>query len=157
MINYLIRRVLYAIPILIGVNIITFALFFIVNTPDDMARLQLGVKRVTPEAIQKWKEEKGYNKPMLFNSAESGTKTISNTIFFEKSLKLFAFDFGSADDGRNIAYEIRTRFWPSLAIAIPTFITGLLIYITFALLVVFFRATYIDFWAVVLCVLMMSI
>lgn len=54
MFAYLIRRVLYAIPILIGVNLITFALFFVVNTPDDMARMQLGVKRVTPEAIEKW-------------------------------------------------------------------------------------------------------
>ena len=35
---YLLRRLLYAIPILIGVNLLTFALFFVVNTPDDMAR-----------------------------------------------------------------------------------------------------------------------
>ena len=55
MLAYLLRRLLYAIPILIGVNLFTFALFFVVNTPDDMARMQLGVKRVTPEAIQKWK------------------------------------------------------------------------------------------------------
>ena len=44
MFAYIVRRVLYAIPILIGVNLITFALFFIVNTPDDMARMQLGAK-----------------------------------------------------------------------------------------------------------------
>jgi peptide/nickel transport system permease protein len=50
---------LYAIPILIGVNLITFTLFFVVNTPDDMARMQLGIKRVTPEAIEKWKHERG--------------------------------------------------------------------------------------------------
>jgi len=43
---YIIRRVLYAIPILIGVNILTFALFFMVNSPDDMARMQLGMKHV---------------------------------------------------------------------------------------------------------------
>ena len=48
MLNYIIRRMLYAIPILIGVNLITFTLFFVVNTPDDMARMQLGIKRVTP-------------------------------------------------------------------------------------------------------------
>ena len=53
MFAYIVRRVLYAVPILIGVNLITFALFFIVNTPDDMARMQLGAKRVTPEAVEK--------------------------------------------------------------------------------------------------------
>ena len=52
MLAYIVRRILYAIPILIGVNLITFALFFVVNSPDDMARMQLGMKRVTPAAIQ---------------------------------------------------------------------------------------------------------
>ena len=52
MIAYVIRRLLYAIPILVGVNVITFTLFFVVNSPDDMARVHLGVKRVTPEAVQ---------------------------------------------------------------------------------------------------------
>ncbi|MBA0916213.1 MAG: ABC transporter permease, partial [Nitrosospira sp.] len=61
MLNYIIRRILYAIPILVGVNLITFTLFFVVNTPDDMARMQLGIKRVTPEAIEKWKHERGYD------------------------------------------------------------------------------------------------
>ena len=73
MIAYLIRRILYAIPILIGVNLLTFTLFFVVNTPDDMARMQLGIKRVTPEAIEKWKQQRGYDKPLLLNSAASGT------------------------------------------------------------------------------------
>ena len=59
MLAYLLRRILYAVPILIGVNLLTFTLFFVVNTPDDMARMQLGIKRVTPEAIEKWKGEGG--------------------------------------------------------------------------------------------------
>ena len=32
MIGYIIRRLLYAIPILIGVNLLTFVLFFFVTT-----------------------------------------------------------------------------------------------------------------------------
>ncbi len=72
MIAYLIRRILYALPILVGVNLLTFALFFVVNTPDDMARMQLGIKRVTPEAIEKWKQQHGYDKPLLLNSAAGG-------------------------------------------------------------------------------------
>ena len=47
MFAYITRRILYAIPILIGVNLITFTLFFFVNSPDDMARMHLGNKRVT--------------------------------------------------------------------------------------------------------------
>jgi len=157
LVNYIIRRILYAIPILIGVNLITFTLFFVINTPDDMARMHLGIKRVTPEAIFKWKQERGYDKSLIYNSEERGTDKFTNTIFFEKSTSMFIFDFGRADDGRDIAHEIKTRMIPSLAIALPIFILGLISYITFALIMVFFRATYIDLWGVVLCVAIMSI
>ncbi len=157
MLAYVVRRVLYAVPILIGVNLITFALFFVVNTPDDMARMQLGAKRVTPEAIQKWKAERGYDQPLLWNGNAAGLSAATQTIFFQKSVRLFVFDFGQAEDKRDIANEIRTRMWPSLALAVPVFLVGLAVCITFALFMAFFRATYLDFWGVVLCVAMMSI
>jgi peptide/nickel transport system permease protein len=157
MLAYVLRRALYAVPILIGVNLITFALFFVVNTPDDMARMQLGTKRVTTEAIARWKAERGYDKPLLWNAGASGLGKLGDTVFYRKSVRLFAFDFGAAEDGRNIAAEIRTRMWPSLALAIPVFLVGLAVNISFALTMAFFRATYLDFWGVVLCVIMMSI
>jgi peptide/nickel transport system permease protein len=154
---YIVRRVWYAVPILVGINVITFALFFFVNTPDDMARMQLGVKRVTPEAIQKWKAERGYDKPLLWNAGAAGMQKLGDTIFFEKSVKLFTFEFGRAEDNRDIANEIRTRMWPSLALALPVFLVGLAVNISFALGMAFLRATYLDFWGVILCVAMMSI
>ena len=157
MIAYIVRRLLYAVPILIGVNLITFALFFVVNTPDDMARMQLGVKRVTQEAIDKWKAERGYDRPLLYNAGAQGAQRVTDTVFFHKSVRLFVFDFGQADDQRDIAHEISTRMWPSLAVALPVFLVGIAVNITFALLMAFFRATYIDFWGVVLCVALMSI
>jgi peptide/nickel transport system permease protein len=157
MLAYIVRRVLYAIPILIGVNLITFVLFFVVNTPDDMARMHLGLKRVTPEAIAKWKQERGYDKPMLFDGNAAGTGKLTNTIFFDKSVPLFWFDFGHAEDGRDIAHEIRSRMGPSLAIALPVFLVGLLAYISFALMMALFRGTYLDTMGVLLCVLAMSI
>jgi peptide/nickel transport system permease protein len=158
MTSYIIRRILYAIPILIGVNLLTFALFFVVNTPDDMARMQLGSKRVTPDAIEKWKVEHGYDRPLLWNSKAEGLAKATHTIFYEKSVKLFTFSFGFSEaDKRPIGNEIRTRMWPSLALAIPVFFVGLAVNITFALLLAFFRATYVDYAGVVLCVVMMSI
>ena len=157
MIAYIIRRALYAIPILIGVNVITFVLFFVVNSPDDMARMHLGLKRVTPEAVEKWKQERGYDKPLLYNAAAEGSAALTDTIFFDKSVRLFRFQFGPSDDGRDIGYDISQRMWPSLAIAVPVLLVGLLVNISFALLIAFFRATYIDFWSVVICVVMMSI
>ncbi len=157
MTRYVIRRILYAVPILIGVNFITFVLFFVVNPPDNMARIHLGVKRVTDEAIAKWKHEHGYDKPVLWNAAAPGTAKMTDTIFFEKSLALFALEFGSADDGRDIGYDIRQRMWPSLAIALPIFLIGILLYVTFAMTLAFFRGTYLDLWGMVACVMLLSI
>jgi peptide/nickel transport system permease protein len=157
MIAYLIRRILYAIPILIGVNLLTFALFFVVNTPDDMARMQLGMKRVTPDAIDKWKQQHGYDKPLLINDAAHGANRITDTIFWRKSASMFLLDFGYSDDGRNISREISERMGPSLAIALPTFLIGLVCYVSFALLMTLFRATALDMAGVALCVVLMSI
>jgi peptide/nickel transport system permease protein len=157
MTGYLARRLAYGVLILVGVNLITFALFFFVNSPDDMARAQLGAKRVTPEAIAKWKAERGYDKPLVWNATAAGAARFTDTLFVDKSLRLFAFDFGQSDQGRDIGYDIRVRMWPSFAVALPVFLIGLAAYVTFALIMAFFRGTYVDLAGVVACVTLMSI
>ncbi len=157
MFAYIVRRIAYAIPILIGVNLLTFYLFFVVNSPDDMARMHLGMKRVTPAAVEKWKVDHGYDKPLLFNEASVGVEKVTDTIFYEKSVRLFVFDFGHSDDGRDISFDIGQRMMPSLAIAIPVLLVGLLVNITFAMMMAFFKGTYLDVSGVILCVVLMSI
>ncbi|RLA24333.1 MAG: ABC transporter permease [Gammaproteobacteria bacterium] len=157
MINYIIRRLLYMIPLLLGVNLITFVLFFVVNSPDDMARMHLGQKYVTEEAVSKWKSERGYDLPLFWNDEQEGIEKVEETIFFEKSVGLFFLNFGRSDNGRDIAADIGQRMWPSLAIALPSLIVGLLVNISFALLMVFFRASRLALWGVTLCVALMSI
>jgi peptide/nickel transport system permease protein len=157
MMNYIIRRISYGLLILVGVNLLSFVLFFAVNTPDDMARMNIGGKRVSQDAIEKWKVERGYNKPLLWNEAKPGMEKATKTIFFERSVQLFALDFGPSDSGRDIGYEIRRRMWPSLALALPTFILGTFVVIIFSLLMVFFRNTYLEFWGFTLAVFLMSI
>jgi peptide/nickel transport system permease protein len=157
MLAYLLRRLLHAVPILIGVNILTFALFFVVNTPDDMARMQLGVKHVTQDAIDRWKAERGYDRPLFWRNEAAGIGKVTDTIFFQKSVRMFVGDFGLAEDGRDIRREIAVRMGPSLAIALPTFLLGLFTAVGLALTLAFFRASALDFWGVVLCVGMMSI
>jgi len=157
MYGYIIRRILYAIPILIGVNLLTFSLFFLVNSPDDMARVHLGEKHITQASINLWKVQHGYDKPLFYNQSDSGFAKLTDTLFFSKSLELFAFNFGRSDTGRDISHDISQRMWPSLAIAIPTLLVGLLVNISFAMLIAFFRGTYFDNWGVFCCVIMMSV
>lgn len=157
MFAYIIRRILYAIPVLFGVNVLTFILFFMVNSPDDMARMQLGPKYATPAAITHWKQSYGYDKPLFYNHAATGSARITDTLFIRKSVQLFTFDFGVSQQGRSISRDITQRMWPSLALALPTLLLGLLINTSVALLLVFFRRTYLETWGVGMCVAFMSI
>ena len=157
MFAYILKRILYAIPILIGVNLITFMLFFMVNSPDDMARAQLGAKQVTPQMIEAWKVDKGYDKPLFINKKAEGVKQVTDTLFVQESLKLFSFDFGYSDANRNIGSEIKTRMGPSLAIALPTFMIALITNISLALLMVLFRGSVLDTSMMVIAVMIMSI
>ncbi len=157
MFAYLVRRLLYALPILLGVNLLTFTLFFVVNSPDDMARMQIGVKRATPEAIARWQADRGYDQPRFVNEAATGLARYTDPLYFDKSLRMFSLEFGRADDGRDIGQEIRDRLGPSLALALPTFVLGLFAAVCAALMLVFLRSTVLDVWGVVICVALMSV
>ncbi len=280
MIAYIVRRTLYAVPILIGVNLIVFGLFFFVNSPDDMARAHLGTKRVSPEQIDRWKRDHALDLPYFYNtgwqrigtlvgaqpentrdfpSAGTGTYALSveapplrssqpaqrasraqtlhvtlsqparlvrpdsfdtdgivqlddtttrqrfefrigpasgaesqqdpvlrlhltvptpapthrvileyqaplsplsrftRTVFFQRSVHMLFFQYGTSDDGRDIGQEIFRRIGPSLSITLPAFILGLLLNIFFAMLIALYRGTYVDHWGVTLCVILMSI
>ena len=159
MLNYVIRRCFYGALILLGVNLLTFMLFFTVNTPDDMARLNIGGKRVTQEQILKWKVERGYDKPLYWNGAAEGTHKATDTVFWDRSVSLFALDFGRSDSksATDIGHEIKTRMVISLQLAVPLFVLQVIVSVAFALLLVFFKNSPIDFWGVVTCVLMLSI
>jgi peptide/nickel transport system permease protein len=157
MFAYILRRILYAIPIIIGVNVLTFSLFFIVNSPDDMARMHLGQKYVTQQSIDLWKQSKGYDKPLFFNPNVSGKNKFTETLFFKKSLELFVFKFGMSDSGRDIGADISERMWPSLALAVPTLFLGLIVDLIVAMFLAFFRRTYLDITGLTICVVMMSI
>jgi peptide/nickel transport system permease protein len=159
MFSFFIRRLGYGVLILLGVNLATFFLFFTVNTPDDMARLNIGGKRVTQELIQKWKAERGYDKPPYVNTARQGTAQLTDTIFWDRSVSLFALKFGRADSesAGDIGHEVASRMGVSLQLALPLFILQVIASTAFALLLVMFRHSALDFWGVVASVLMLSI
>jgi peptide/nickel transport system permease protein len=147
------------LPILIGVNLLTFTLFFVVNTPDDMARMQLGVKRVTPEAIEKWKAERGYDKPLLYNENAAGhaAKADRHHLLREVGEAVRLRLRPRRRRPRHRPRDQATRMGPEPGHRRAGVPARPLRHVTFALLLAFFRATYLDFWGVVLCVAMMSI
>jgi peptide/nickel transport system permease protein len=70
---------------------------------------------------------------------------------------MLVFQYGKSDDGKDISAEVFKRIGPSLSITVPAFVLGVGLDIFCAMLVAFYRGTYVDYWGVILCVLLMSI
>jgi peptide/nickel transport system permease protein len=149
---YLIRRLLYGALVVQGVLLLLFALFFLYTTPTEMARRALGEK-APPEVLQQWIENHGYDRPAVWNEADP-----SDTLLADHFRRMLTFDFGRSDaDDSPIVERLRRGAGPSLMLTVPLFAMGLLIEISLALFVAYFRETYIDRAGIVLCVAGMSL
>ncbi|HPF85828.1 MAG TPA: ABC transporter permease, partial [Aminivibrio sp.] len=60
MFKYIARRILFLLPVLVGVSFIVFSLLYI--TPGDPARMVLG-DQATEEAVQEFRNKEGLNDP----------------------------------------------------------------------------------------------
>ena len=145
MLRYIVRRVLYAIPILVTVSLLTFLLFYGAFPPERIARNNLSAKNPTPAQIKTWLTAHGYDKP---KSEQFKTHMTS----------LMTFRFGKSDlSGEDIFTRIKKGAPPSFAIALLIFVGAQLATIGAALFLAYFRGTYVDYWGTLLCVLMMSV
>lgn len=99
----------------------------------------------------------GYDKPLLWNEKAEGSDKLTDTIFWQHSARLMVGDLGASDAGRDIAYEIKNRMWPSVALAFPTFLLGVFVIVVFSLGLVFFRHTKLEIGGVVFAIVMMSV
>ncbi|NBV33573.1 MAG: ABC transporter permease, partial [Proteobacteria bacterium] len=94
MFSYLLRRILFFVPIVAGVMLLTFALFFMVQSPEAMARRVLGPK-ATPKAVELWLHNRGYDKPLLINRIPE--QPWYDSLFISQMRRLATFDLGSSD------------------------------------------------------------
>ena len=145
MTTYIIRRLLYTIPIVLGVLLLTFTLFTLVG--GDIS-LEIAGKNASKETINEIRQEYGLNKP-LFLAWDS--QLINH---FKNAL---TFDFGRARDREPVIDKIKRGAGPSLSLMVPMFIGEVVISISLALVIAFVRGSKWDVMAVVLCVAGMSI
>ncbi len=157
MTRHILKRVLSAIPLLVGINLITLLLFFAVNTPEAIARAHLGNKHITEEQVHVWLVSHDYQYPLFYNANASGLGAITQTLWWHKAMPLFIFHFGMSDNGSDIDTDIKTRMWPSLALAIPLLLIGVITNIVFSMFLLIFRYQLVDKIGNIFCVLAMSI
>jgi len=152
MLAYLVRRIAAGVVTILGVLLFLFVLFFLVAKPEDVARKALG-ERAPQQAVQQWIKNHGYDRPRFWNPEKP-----TETMLVDHFRRMLSFDFGTSDaDDVPISRRLREGIGPSLSLTLPLFVFGLLLGIPLALLVAFFRDTYIDRAGVVVCVLLMSV
>lgn len=142
MISYLLRRLVYTVPIVLGVCFIIFTLFNLVG--GDPTYQMLG-KHASAEQIEELRHELGMDKSKPAQ-------------FLDYLGQVATFDFGRSYVTKQRISEMILHGMPaSLSLAIPAFVIETLMAITIALLVSFFRGSVFDRVVVVACVMGMSI
>jgi peptide/nickel transport system permease protein len=137
MIKYIIRRLLYLIPVLFGVSFIIFVLFNIVS--GDPTAVLLG-KNATAKQMMELREQLGLNKPLLDQ-------------YFDVVKSAFTFDFGySWATKQEISQMIIQGAYPSLCLTVPAFIIATVLSLIISLVVAFYRGKGIDLFIRFLCI-----
>lgn len=139
---YIFRRLLYVIPVILGVCAIIFLIFNVVA--PDPALIILG-KHATAEQVVEIRQQLGLNKPMLSQ-------------YFDIVRSAFTFDFGrSWSTKQEISEMIKAGAVPSATLSFPAFFISTVLGISISLLVAFYRGSMFDKVTVVGCVTLMSV
>jgi peptide/nickel transport system permease protein len=139
---YIIRRLLYVIPVLLGVCLIIFILFNVVS--PDPAMILLG-KHASAKQIMELRNEMGLDRSWFLQ-------------YWDIVKSAFTFDFGrSWSTKQEISYMIKNGAPASLSLSIPAFVLATVIAISISLLVSFYRGMFIDRFFVFLTVVLMSV
>lgn len=142
MIKYIIRRLLYLIPVLLGVSFIIFVLFNLVS--GDPTAVLLG-KNATAKQMAELREQLGLNKPLLDQ-------------YFDVVKSAFTFDFGrSWATKQEISQMIIQGAYPSLALTVPAFVIATVFSLVISLVVAFYRGKGIDLFVRFMCIAGVSI
>ena len=131
MFSYLVRRIFYAVPILLGVILITFVLDNVMSSPEGKASRVLGPK-VMGKARVEWIHNRGLDLPMPVQFA----RHLGN---------LARLNFGTSWQlGRDLSDVFLTGAVPSLLITVPGFFAAFAASISLALFQVFVRNSPLD-------------
>jgi len=159
LIHYIVRRLLLAVPTVLGVCLVTFLLFNVFASPEAVARKQLG-KNPTPAQVKAWVTAHGMDKPMFFNlnPGKDGSIRPFDSRFWNHMTELLLFRFPESDYLHEKVIDLlKQKIVPSLTITVPAFLLSILVTLPIALLIAYYRGTYIDRLALLICVILMSI
>lgn len=142
MLNFILRRILYMIPILFGIALIVFLIFNVVG--GDPVLIMVG-RHASPQMITELRHELGLDRPLAYQ-------------FVDFLKQIVTFDYGRSFSTKQDVMSMIVRAAPvSLIMAAPGFIIAILLAIAMSLFVAFWRGTWVDKSIVITCVVMISV
>lgn len=116
---YVVRRLLFTIPVLLGVALLVFLLFHSVG--EDPARVALG-QHASPAAVAQLRQQWGLDRPLPLQFAEFLRQVVS-------------FDYGRSFTSHERLSDLIASGWQvSLALTLPPFAIGMLLNLALGLL-----------------------
>jgi peptide/nickel transport system permease protein len=142
MLGYVVRRVLYTIPVLLGVALLVFLLFSSVG--EDPVRVALGT-HATPSAIAELREQWGLDQPL-------------HVQFIDFLRQIVTFDYGrSFNSGEPLSAMFARGALVTLAVTVPPFVIGFFLNVALGLIVAYYRGSWIDRLSTALFIMAMSV
>lgn len=142
MFQYILRRILYLIPVLLGVSLLIFILFNLVS--GDPTAVLLG-KNATAKQMEELRQQLGLNKSMWLQ-------------YVDVVKSAFTFDFGrSWATKQEIKQMILQGAYPSLSLSVPAFLIATILSLIISLLVAYYRGKGIDLFVRIICIAGQSI
>jgi len=152
---YIVRRLLLAIPTVLGIMLLTFLLFSVVT--KDPARLYAG-KHVTPEVLEAIRHKMGLDKPRWINIGEFRQTGHFGDLFDAQFPDLLLFRFPDSMRYDESVWSLFARKAPvSFVIQLPIFIVEIGVSLVLALVCAAWRGRPLDRVLTLLSVLVMSV
>jgi peptide/nickel transport system permease protein len=140
---YIIRRVLYGIPIILGTLLLLFVIFNVL--PGQDPALQLAGRHATPETLASIRHELGLDQSLPMQFVHLLKQTVT-------------FDFGRSWSTKQQISDMIVQGAPaSLSLTVPPFIASIVLSLLIGMLVAMYRGTWLDKSIIVLCVAGQSI
>lgn len=145
MIHYIIRRLLYIMPILLGAALIFFLIFSVIGGQERYLYNMLPKKSRTVDQIELYRHKYGMDKPMIVQ-------------YFDYVKQMITFDFGKSESRKVPVTRLIKRMVPvSAALTFPAFFLEIIISLGLAAVCAFYRGRTIDRILTISSVLGMSI
>jgi peptide/nickel transport system permease protein len=176
MLAYVLRKLFYVPFILFGVILLTFVLFFMVASPEALARLKVGEKATRTQVLD-WQVSQGYidwtdagrakreaaqklggdaAKTVQYMAGEDYEQRSWVVIFGSYVGSLLRLDFGKDRTDKPVSERLLEGMWPSLALTLPAFLMSELMALFFGLFAAMYRQTRTDHVIVISSIVLMS-